>query len=52
MILKRSVTPFFCDGRVYARAHVWTDLGYSSKSFATPAEASTWVPSKVKATKK
>lgn len=44
MILKRSVTPFFCDGRVYARAHVWTDLGYSSKSFATPAEASTWVP--------
>lgn len=29
----------------YYRMHVWTEKGYSSKTFATSTEAAHWLPS-------
>lgn len=44
MILRRTTTPLLMDGQTFARANVWTEKGYSTKTFATPGEADRWIP--------
>lgn len=45
IILRRSITPLQDNtGRWITRANVWTAKGYSSKTFNTVAEATSWVP--------
>ena len=43
-IVRRTVTVCILDGRTYARANVWTEKGYSTKTFLTQREAETWLP--------
>jgi len=43
-ILRRAVTACTINGITYARAHVWTARGYSSRTFLTAREAETWEP--------
>jgi hypothetical protein len=45
MIVRREITALQDEsGRWIARAHVWTDKGYSTKTFATAMEAKAWTP--------
>lgn len=43
MILRRTTTVLWIEGRACARANVWTENGHSSKTFATASEADRWV---------
>lgn len=44
--MKRLVTTFVDSftGSQFYRAHVWDQSGYSTKTFATHAEAASWLP--------
>lgn len=44
MILRRTTTPLPMDGQTFARANVWTERGYSTRTFSTPGEADRWIP--------
>lgn len=43
-IHRRAVTVFWLDGNPVYRAHVWTERGYSSKTFTATTEAAFWTP--------
>ena len=42
--MKRKVTLVETPEGVYYRSHVWNERGYSTKTFASVAEANNWVP--------
>lgn len=43
-MIRRKVEFFLLDGQGFFRAHVWTERGYSSKTFVTGPEAANWMP--------
>jgi hypothetical protein len=41
-----KITSFHYHGQILLRAHVWTDKGYSTNTFATSGEAHNWIMGK------
>lgn len=44
--MRRRIEAFQFEGGWLWRAHVWTDHGYSSKTFTSQIEAASWKPKK------